>query len=347
MTVRINPRDNLTRAVTTLLVGNHEKSRNFEKLSERLFPDDRVTPILVRAATSPASIGNSTWGEILAGTAVADLVQNLGPTNAGAQVLKRGLSLSFGPAGTISVPTLLAVAADDPFFAEAAPLVVRQDALSAVSLTPKKLGAIVCFSREIFTYGIEAMTAIVSDHLRQSVGAAIDLVLFDTNAATTVRPAGLRSTISAESATAGGGQAAMFTDIGKLVAKVAGISQGNVGIVASPDAASKILLYTGGVFPYPVWSTNGLATGTAMAVALSSVASVIDPTPRITISEAAVLHLEDTSPAQISSTTTAVAAPLRSLFQSDTLAVRLVMQMNWAIRSTAANCVDWVTSITW
>jgi hypothetical protein len=40
-----------------------------------------------------------------------------------------------------------------------------------------------------------------------------------------------------------------------------------------------------------------------------------------------------------------VAAPVRSLFQTDSLALRMIMQCNWTLRRTGT--LAWTQSITW
>ena len=67
-------------------------------------------------------------------------------------------------------------------------------------------------------------------------------------------------------------------------------------------------------------------------------------TPNFTVSDQATLHME-TTPTAISTTTTAVAAPVRSLFQTDSIAVRMMLDVNWGLLRTGT--VAWVTGITW
>jgi hypothetical protein len=69
--------------------------------------------------------------------------------------------------------------------------------------------------------------------------------------------------------------------------------------------------------------------------------------PRFDVSDQAVLHMEDTSPAAISAvgTPNTVAAPIRSLWQTDTMAIRMIMDLNWALRH--ADVVSYTTTMTW
>jgi hypothetical protein len=55
--------------------------------------------------------------------------------------------------------------------------------------------------------------------------------------------------------------------------------------------------------------------------------------------------MEDTSPQQIGTAPNVVAAPARSLWQTDSIAIRCILDAAWALRSTGA--VAWVQSATW
>jgi len=82
---------------------------------------------------------------------------------------------------------------------------------------------------------------------------------------------------------------------------------------------------------FPVLASNGIAAGTVMAVAVNALAVGADPVPRFEQSKDATLHMEDTSPAQIVSGTSPpptlaqIAVPVRSLWQSDSVGVPIVV----------------------
>jgi len=69
--------------------------------------------------------------------------------------------------------------------------------------------------------------------------------------------------------------------------------------------------------------------------------------PRFDVSDTAVLHMEDTSPQQLASVATpnTVAAPMRSLYQTDSMAIRLIWDLDWAWKRQ--NVVAWITGMTW
>ena len=69
--------------------------------------------------------------------------------------------------------------------------------------------------------------------------------------------------------------------------------------------------------------------------------------PRFDVSDAATVHMEDSSPLAIASSGTpnTVAAPVRSFWQTDTLGIRMMMPMNWALRRTGM--VNYITTTSW
>jgi hypothetical protein len=69
--------------------------------------------------------------------------------------------------------------------------------------------------------------------------------------------------------------------------------------------------------------------------------------PRFDVSDQAVLHMEDTTPVQIGTagSPNVVAAPVRSMFQTDSLALRMILPMAWAMRRTGV--IVERTAVTW
>jgi hypothetical protein len=74
--------------------------------------------------------------------------------------------------------------------------------------------------------------------------------------------------------------------------------------------------------------------------------SITGDTMRFEISDQATLHMEDTTPLDLVTGSPGTAAsPQRSLFQTDSLALRMILPMNWGIRRTAMLAVD--SGVTW
>ncbi len=99
-------------------------------------------------------------------------------------------------------------------------------------------------------------------------------------------------------------------------------------------------------FAYAVYPTSALAAGTVVAVAPGAVAFAANPVPDIDVSAEAVLHMEDTTPLEIvSGTGPTTAAPVRSMFQTDCLAIRLLADFSWV--KLHEDAVAFVEDVNW
>jgi hypothetical protein len=137
---------------------------------------------------------------------------------------------------------------------------------------------------------------------------------------------------------------------------------GSLVWIMNPVQQIKISLTqnAGGTFPfqaeingnrllgYPVVVSSTVPAGMVVLINADDLMVVQGDTPRFDVSDQATLHFEDTTPLQITTGAqgSAVAAtPVRSMFQTDSLALRMILPMNWAMRR--AGSVAWVTGVTW
>ncbi len=137
----------------------------------------------------------------------------------------------------------------------------------------------------------------------------------------------------------------MIGDLSNLAALVAPIAGDQILFVASPKQAVRINLWRTSPLQFPVIASSGLADGIVLCLATNAlaVAGGNDP-PKISVSTEAVVHFEQDAPLPISNAGT-VAAPVRSLYQTDAVAVKLLADLTWALRATGG--VAWTQSVTW
>lgn len=365
---RTSPKFYAYRAAT-LKVLAHVTRRSIDELRHERYGDDESTKIiteaLTRAASAPATTTTSGWASQLVETVNADFMQDLMPASVYPGLSARGLRLNFGRAGVVSIPSRSATPTiAGSFVGEGAPIPVRQGAFTSQSLTPKKMAVISTFTREIAEHSTPAIEGLIRSAMQDDTAVAIDTVLLDATAASSIRPAGIRSGVTATPATAGGGFTALVGDIKALVGALITATNGNVRApvwIMNPVQAMAISLTqnAGGDFPfqaalsngtlqgYPVIQSPTVAAGRVLLVDAADFVSVTGDEPRFDVSDQATLHMEDTAPLAISAagTPNTVAAPIRSLFQTDTLAVRMILPMNWAFRR--AGVVAWTDAVTW
>jgi hypothetical protein len=84
----------------------------------------------------------------------------------------------------------------------------------------------------------------------------------------------------------------------------------------------------------------GLPSKTVVAVAPAGIASGYQGPPIIETGREALLHFDDSAPADIVDTVGTVAAPSRSLFQTDLIGIRIKANAAWCAAPGSVN-VAW------
>jgi HK97 family phage prohead protease/HK97 family phage major capsid protein len=348
----------------------HRERKNVDEVRRMIYGEDEATKAFIdytsKAATAPAMTTVTGWAAELVTQINADFMEPLYPSAVYPSLAAAGLSLSFGRNGRIIVPTRsLTPTIAGSFVGEGLPIPVRQGAFTAAILTPKKMAVITTWTREIDEHSVPAIEGLLRDAIQHDTAVSIDSVLLDANPATAVRPAGLLNGVAGLTPTAGGGFNALVADLKQLTGALMTGTNGNVRRMVwlmNPQQALSISLATApgtGVFPfaaeissnkllgYSVISSGTVPLGTIIVIDAADFVSVGGESPRFEISDQATLHMEDTTPLAIGTagTPATVAAPVRSLFQTDSMALRLILPMNWVLRRTGV--VSWVAGVTW
>ena len=323
-----------------------------------------VADLVLRAASAPALTTVTGWALELVQTTWAGLMPLLMPNSILPRLAGRGLSLSFGAYGKIVIPTRSRTPTlAGSFVGEGLPIPVRQGAFTSQTLTPKKMAVITTWTREMDDHSIPAIEGLLRDAIQQDTAVAIDTVLIDANAATAIRPAGLLNGVSVTTATAGGGLAALVGDIVGLINSISAATYGNVRnlvwLANQTDMLRASLLSAAntGIFPFrdeikagtlggiPIIDSATITAKTLILVDAADFVAVGGDAPRMEMSDQATLHMEDTTPLELVASPSTVAAPQRSLFQTDSIALRMVLPLNWVQRR--AGTVAWTQNVTW
>jgi len=324
----------LVRAVIAQAVATHDRSTRAGEVADRMWPGDEQVATVIRAAVSPATIGNTP--ALVPVTAA--LVDALQPLSASGELMARGISVT-ADGGLVVVPGFAPGAAT--FVGEAAPIPVRQLVSSGPTLSPYKIATIITLSMELLeSTNAEPLTRAA---LLESIGLGLDAILFsDTAAVAGVSPPGLLVGIPAltpSSSTSKG--EAMADDLVALVVALGPAAAAGVLFVAAPPQAAAMTLRA--MSPLPnVRASSALAPGTVVAVATQAFVSMLG-VPRIDSSIEAVLHMAD--PAEAFATAVLVAAPGRSLFQTAVTGLKMVTPASWGLR--APNAASWMSAVTW
>jgi len=362
--------DYVLRALVCKLKAHFTKQSPYEVMKQEYGDDEptrAVMNVITRSATVPADTVTSGWASQLVNTSITEFFAALMPNSVYPALASRGGKFSFGQSGIVSMPTRAATPTiAGSFVAQGAAIPVRQGAFSAITFTPKKMAVISVFTRDIAEHSTPAIEGLIRQAIIEDTAVAIDSVLLDATAATTTRPAGLKAGVSATTATAAGGINALIGDIrgltGALITGTNGNLRAPVWIMNPADILAASLLPAtagGGEFPFkseltggtlqgmPVISSSNVTADTMLLVDAADFVSVTGDTPRFDVSDQATIHMEDTTPLAISTvgSPATVAAPVRSLWQTDCIGVRMLLDLNWGLRRTGV--VAWTQTMTW
>jgi hypothetical protein len=338
----------LIRAITAMgAAPGHQRALAVQIAKARWPKDLDTVETIERSASTITSTGTS---GLAPPNAVADLVSLLGPISASSAIFNRcPIQLSFAGVSAIVVPTVVAAPTGFGFIAQGAPVPIRQLSFSAPTLTSKKAGAGWTMTREM----MEASNGevFVRAAAAESLSDGLDSILLDANPADALRPAGLRSYAASLTPTALAAnvtqQDAFEKDVGALALNVSAVASSlqNIIFIASPDVAIRLGLRTNYRFGYDLFASSGLPANTLMALAVNAFAVAADPAPIYSVSKTTSIHMEDSAPAQLATSPGVYASPTRSTWQTDTCVAKIILDIDWAMRSSAG--VSWCTGLLW
>lgn len=332
------------------------------KVLEERYGDHEETNVFVRAAVDPAKTTVSGWASELIETETVAFLETLREISFYPRLAALGANLQFGPGrGQIKVPARAASPSiSGSFVAEGSPIPVRRIGLTSATLSPHKMGVISYFTREVAKYSTPQIENLLRQEIRGDTADTIDTLLIDTTAGSTTRPAGLLNGISALTASTAGGWQAIMEDIDTLAAPFDTAKAGRslvllmnrrearkLNFVPGPDdrlGSMRQLLADSGITPI---SSVNVPAGRLIMIDAADFATAAGDQPEFDVSEQAVIHAEDTSPAQIGTagSPAVVAAPVISMFQTASIALRMLLDVTWAMRRTGM--VQWIDGADW
>lgn len=332
----------ISRAMSAALNAGVSRNSNSIAMARRMFPDDRVTEaILTRAVVGAASTSVSGWAAELANSALIAFLSSLGPDSAAAELIKRGLAVNL-PIGVnvAKYPKRNTAPVKMPWVGESSPIPVRASDLALVECgPPKKFGTIVTISRE--TAKRSNARAVFEQMLREEASLSLDAAYFSSDAGTSDGLAGLLYGLTSLESETG----ARRGDLVQLAKAVGAGGSGQVVFIAGTGRAAALGIAEPEL-KSPVLPSAAVPEDRLIAVDPASLIHLADSQPQIAAGEESIVHSDD-DPDHISTagTPNVVAAPVRSLFQTDCIAVRLTADLAFGARRAGA--VAYMDGVEW
>jgi hypothetical protein len=274
---------------------------SIDKAMKAMYPDDDISPMVMRAASTQAITSDPSWAGPLAHLSVSEAIEDIVSMSAFGKLMQIGaLNVDLGRFASMVVPGRSITSADaGQWVAEGAPAPARQLHIIGPTLHHKKLEVIVTMTREMIdASNIEDVVRVL---ISEAASMALDAAIFSTSAATTAQPAGILNGLTPLTPSTATGFDGCGEDLGTLVADIATRGGGaRAAFIGAPAQANSIKFWGNGEF-----ATTGaaaLANGTVVCIEPESFACAINA-PEFSASTSAAIHQEDTTPANIGSAT--------------------------------------------
>jgi hypothetical protein len=311
-----------------------ERIRREHPAALRLF-DDRG--IVAKADQTVGTTTVSGWASQLTQSVVGRYFSALGPQSAATQLIKAsGGTVDLGAASSIAFPRLSSAPATVAWSGEGDPTPVDEETFASDTLGPqKKFGVITVLSRELAKRA--AGMGVIDAVLRERAALSIDAAIFSAAATDSVTHRGILDGVTATT-----GHSECEPDVTTLLKALGDKGgSGNAAIVCSAANAAEIAVKLPNL-KYPVWPSRAVGN---TVIALDPTAFVIAfGGVDIEASESGTLHMSDVPLEIVSGTGPATADPARALFQTATIAVRMLVDVAFVQRN---DLVCFMEDISW
>lgn len=319
--------------------------------------------IIDKAAQNPAMTNVAGWAQELTRQAYGAFMDLLTPESVVANLPME--SYSFDNFNSIYIPMRLNRSKNlaGAFRAEGAPIRVAGTTLSSMLLTPKSMGVISSFTQEMLRRSTPNIEQLIRKWIVEDTSIVLDTVFLGAGAGSATEPAGIGNNLGSNTAASSGNTSADITaDLRGMLQRMAGAQLGGRPVWAM-DPQRKIGLELSltptGTLAFPSVGLNGTLLGYPIVTSLNVVDSevwLIDCSqvgfaggvPNFVGTDVATIHEEDTNPLPLvtgAQGSGVVASPARSLFQTNSAALRCVWELDWKVFRSGA--VQQLTAVSW
>lgn len=177
-----------------------------------------------KSSVNPSMTTTAGWAAELVQTDTRGFLAAIEDVSIAAQLAGMTTSLDFGGYNSVTIPTenqLPATPTEPAWVAEGSPIPLTQFGFGSTTINRYKLAAITTFTKELAERSTPQIEGLLRDSLRKAYARVLDQALLSAGAAVAnVRPAGLLQGVTATTGTAGGGDAAVRSDILALLTKM-------------------------------------------------------------------------------------------------------------------------------
>jgi HK97 family phage major capsid protein/HK97 family phage prohead protease len=354
----VKPSDLIVRSALTHFVAK-ATGKDIDSVLEARYPGHEATAVLTRADATVATTTTSGWASQLVNNATQELLGLLSPFSVYPGLAAKGVSVTFDNSqGAITIPSTSTDAAlAGGFVLEGDPIPVGRQTVTSISMAPHKFGIITTLTKEAAKYTTPALESVLRNSILRRTAITLDGLLLDAVAGSTTRPAGLLNGVSAAATGYGGGDyEAIINDINTIMAPFDTANAGRAMVlIMHPSQARKLAMTPGpdGTFGWAdrflsqftvLVSTNATAAR-LIAIDAEDFATASGAVPQFEVSDQTTLHMSDAPLEIVSGTGPTTADPVRSMFQTHSLAIKMVLPLTWKMRRSGM--VQWIDGTTW
>jgi HK97 family phage major capsid protein len=363
---------------TAAFVG-HVKNQNPLRVAEEAWPTDAGLHAVIKSAQEPAATDQAGWAQELTQEGYQGYLDLLRGESIAAQLWPvSGFNLTFDGYSAITIPERAGTGTDlaSGWTGERDAIPVRSATFTSQKLYPYKWGAITTTSKELVMRSTPSIMSILQQGLIADTAQKLDADYFDSGAAVAgFRPAGTFNGVTGTAAATGGATTGddMLTDIRNLIDPIYAANMGRtMRIVMHPSnaLAMSTVLYNGdylfrselaggSIFGIPVIQSTNAPTDQLWCFDMAELA-VGSMAPTIDVNDSATLVMVDddgvdpemgaayprdpTGQVGDAARDTVNNPAIRSLYQTETVAIKLVQYLSWAtLRTGAVNKITGVS----
>ena len=370
--------DLIFKQATAAFIASQERKTVQQVVAERYSRDEALNAV-VKTAVNPAQTDVTGWAEELVDDALQGFQDILrGESIAGGLLAEAGFQLNFDMYGAIKIPQRAGTDRDlaSAFTGETDAIPVRRATTALQTISPYKWGVISTFSKELAMRSTPQIESLMTSMIVADTATQLDFDFLGTAAAVAaVRPAGMFNGVTGTAAASGGTLAEnVSADLSALVTPILDNKMGRtLRILIHPSnvlALSNILtptgvwlfrgeLQNGMLNMYDIRVSHNVPKDELWAIDMSEIAWA-PGAPQFTVSDTAtIVEVNDdgTPPTMGANETprtpsgsvgdsardTVNNPPIRSLFQTESVAVKHVSYLSW--HKMRAGCVNRITGV--